>query len=130
MAPPGLKLFKNAPPREVIGAALTAMCGLALLVMPIGDKWADASYDCLFRFGSRAPTNSVTLILMDSASCEALGQTRGTWNRALHTELLNKLTEAKCPLVVFDIHFRTRRDDVTDSALAAAMRRHGHVVLM
>src|SRR5260370_602320 len=104
--------------RAALGAVLTTLFGLALLCMPIGEKWADASYDCLFRFSSRTPTNKLALILMDNAAHNALGQTAMNWDRALHAELLNKLKDAGCPLVVFDVHFRVPRDDVTDSALA------------
>jgi CHASE2 domain-containing sensor protein len=98
--------------------------------MPLGDPWIDASYDYLFRFGARTPTNRVALIKMDSAAHEALGQIWGQpWDRRLHTQLLQKLTEDQSPLVVFDVFLTKQRDEGEDSALAEAMRGQGHVVL-
>jgi CHASE2 domain-containing sensor protein/class 3 adenylate cyclase len=117
--------------RPALTAALiTALCGLAIWAVPFGDKWANASYDSLYRFGNRAPTNKLALILMDDTACQTLGQTRQSWDRALHAELLNRLADARCPLVVFDILFKSPRAPETDAKLAEAMRRHGHVVLM
>jgi CHASE2 domain-containing sensor protein len=113
-----------------LAAALTGLCGLALLGLPLRERWVNASYDYLFRFGARAVTNKVAVVLMDNAACYNLGQTRSNWNRALHAELLRKLTRDHCPVVVFDVLFRAERDAATDHALAEAMRRHGHVVLM
>ena len=119
------KLFRPAT-----GAVLAALCGLALWTMPVGDIWEDASYDYLFRFGARTVTNKPVLILMDNAANHELGQVRGQWNRALHAQLLNLLAADGCPLVVFDVHFQSQREGKTDAALAAAMRRHGNVVIM
>lgn len=105
--------------------------GLLLWWTPLGDSWTNASYDCLFRFGSRAVTNQVTLILMDNGAFDAFGQTRGRpWDRALHARLLNRLADDGCGLVVFDSFFGELRDPKQDEALAAAMRRQRHLVLM
>ena len=112
------------------GAALAALCGLALWAMPLGDAWQNASYDYLFRFGSRAVTNQLVLIEMDNAAYAALGQTRTQpWDRRLHAKLLNRLKDDGCPLVVFDVFFEKARDQESDKALAEAMRRHGRIVL-
>src|SRR5262249_1238278 len=91
--------------------------------------WANASYDHLFRFGSRPVTNKVALVLMDEAARIALPETQTNWDRALHAAFLNRLADGGCPLVVFDVFFLKPRDPQTDSGLAAAMRRQGHVVL-
>jgi CHASE2 domain-containing sensor protein/class 3 adenylate cyclase len=116
--------------RPAVGAALAVLCGMALWALPLGEPWVNASYDYLFRFGARMPTNKVALILMDNQACEALGQTRRTWDRALHAQMLSKLADAGAGGVVFDILFRTERSAESDNALAAAMRRHGKVILM
>jgi CHASE2 domain-containing sensor protein len=114
-----------------LGAALAVICGLVLWRTPLGDAWTDASYDNLFRFGSHAITNQVTLILMDSAAFDQFHQTRGQpWDRALHAQLLNRLADDGCALVVLDSFFREPRDAEKDGALAAAMRRQRHIVLM
>ena len=57
------KFFKPA-----LGAGLAMLCGLALWEMPLGEPWVNASYDYLFRFGCRMPTNQVVLLLMDNES--------------------------------------------------------------
>src|SRR5262249_15362741 len=63
-------------------------------------------------------------------ACGNLKRERKDWDRAWHAELLNKLRDGGCPLVVFDVFFRSERNAVSDAALAEAMRRHGRVVLM
>ncbi len=116
---------------SALGAALAVLCGLVLWWTPLGDAWTNASYDNLFRFGSHAITNQVTLILMDNAAFDQFHQTRGQpWDRALHAQLLNRLADDGCALVVLDSFFRERRDPAQDEALAAAMRRQRHLVLM
>ncbi len=117
--------------KPATGAALTALCGLALWKMPLGERWVNASYDYAFRFGARGITNKVVLILMDNEAHDKLDQRRGQpWDRRLHTRLLDRLTADRCPLVVFDVHFRKETVPDVDQSLAAAMRRHGRVALM
>ncbi len=114
-----------------LGAVLAVLCGLALWKMPAGKAWENASYDYLFRFGARGVTNEVVLIQMDNASYAELSQSRGQrWDRGLHAQLLNKLTDDGCRLVVFDVFFDGQGEPEQDAALAAAIRRHGRVALM
>jgi len=100
---------------------------------PLGESWANASYDYIFRFSAREVTNQVALILMDTEAYgyytnEARGQ---PWSRALHATLLNKLADDGCALVVLDTHFGVPREPASsDDALAAALRRQRGVVLM
>lgn len=116
---------------SALGAALTVLVGLLLWGTSLGESWTNASYDYLFRFGSRSVTNQVVLILMDNGAFDAFGQVRGQpWDRALHARLLNRLADDGCALAVFDSFFRELRDPQKDDALAAAMRRQKHVVLM
>jgi CHASE2 domain-containing sensor protein len=68
---------------------------------------------------------------MDNESFAQLDQKRNLpWNRALHAELLNKLADDGCRLAVIDSFFQDARDPAKDAALAQAMQRLGHVVLM
>lgn len=114
-----------------LGAALTVLCGLVLLNAPSGEGWRNASYDYLFRFGSRSLTNGVVLIQLDNDAYHYFQQERGQpWDRALHAQLLQRLAEDSCALVVFDSFFRSPRDPIKDEALSAAMRQQGHIVLM
>ena len=93
------------------GAVLVAFCGLMLWKAPVGEAWLNASYDYLFRFGARAVTNKVALILMDNEAFDQFHQTRGQpWDRGLHARLLDKLADDGCPLVIFDSFFKGPRD--------------------
>jgi len=117
--------------KPVLSAALTVLCGLALYAMPLGERWVNLSYDYLFRFNPRSVTNKVVLILMDQDAHAKLHQIRGQpWDRAKHTELLQRLAADGCPLVVFDSFFGVPRETVTDQELAEAMRSQHSVVLM
>ncbi len=108
-----------------------ALLGVILWVAPLGDYWINASYDYLFRFDSRTVTNRVALILMDNTAFEGLHQTREKpWDRALHTQLLNRLTDDGCALVVLDSFLQESDGNETDKALALAMSRQRHIVLM
>lgn len=114
-----------------LGAVLVALAGLGLWWSSLGDPWVRASYDYLFRFGARPVTNNVVLILMDNDAFDHFHQTRGQpWDRALHMQLLNRLADDDCDLVVFDSFFKSPRDPAIDAALAAAMRRQKAMVLM
>ena len=85
---------------SALGAALAVLCGLVLWWTPLGDAWTNASYDNLFRFGSHAITNQVTLILMDNAAFDQFHQTLGQpWDRALHAQLLNRLARLDVLLI-------------------------------
>ena len=115
----------------MLGAALAVLCGFMLWKTPLGEPWVNASYDYLFRFGTRAVTNRVTLILMDNEAYDYFHQIRGQpWNRGLHARLLNRLADDGCAFVVLDVFFQQPGDPTNDAALAEAMRRQHHTVLM
>ncbi len=117
--------------KSALGAALAILCGLLLWQTPPGEPWVNASYDYLFPFGAHAVTNQVSLILMDNAAFAQFHQQRGQpWDRALHAQLLDKLADDGAELVVFDSFFRVTNNPAKDDALANAMRRQRHVVLM
>ncbi len=115
-----------------MGAGLTVLCGLLLLKTPPGAAWVAAGYDCLFAFGERPVTNNVVVILMDNEAYDHFHLRRDEpwWDRTLHAQLLRRLADDGCALVVFDSMFRTPRDPAVDAELAAAMRRQQRVVLM
>lgn len=117
---------------SALGAAVAVCVGLVLWwSSPLGDAWTNASYDNLFRFGTHAVTNQVTLILMDEGAFGKFHQTRGQpWDRALHAKLLNRLADDGCALVAFDSFFQWPGDPEKDRALADAMHRQRHMVLM
>jgi CHASE2 domain-containing sensor protein len=135
--------------RPATAAALAIICGLGLWATTFGEKseqhtigarWEQASYDYLFYFGTPAVpnvvfpgnppvTNNIVLILMDNASLTDLRQTRGKWDRVMHAQLLNRLADDKCPLVIMDTTFTEPHETRDDKVLAAAMSRLSNVVL-
>ena len=121
--------------KSVLGAGLAVLCGFMLWKTPLGEPWVNASYDYLFRFGTRAVTNRVALILMDNEAYayNPFHQVRSQpWDRGLHARLLKRLADDGCALVVFDSFFLQPqpRDPAQDEDLAAAMRRQNRIVLM
>lgn len=118
-------LFKSA-----LGVALAVVCGLALWKLDLGDAWENASYDYLFRFGPRPVTNQVVVLEMDKLAYDYFKQQSQKWDRELHAEVLHRLADDKCSLVVLDSLLRGPRDPTKDAALAAAMQRHSRIVLM
>ena len=67
----------------------------------------------------------MAVIEIDDASLAAIGQF--PWSRHYYTELLEQITPAAPSVIAFDILFA--EPSVDDAALAAAMSRHGDVVL-
>ena len=116
---------------SALGTALAVLCGLILWSTSLGEPWVNASYDYSFRFGAHAVTNNVALILMDNDAFDHFQQTRGEpWDRTLHVQLLNKLADDGCDLVVFDSFFKELRDPAVDDALATALHHQHKFVLM
>lgn len=76
--------------------------------------------------------DKATLIYLDEASHQELNQPDNvTWDRSLHAQLIDKLTEAGAALVYFDILFAQDSDDpIADQALEDAIRRNGNVILI
>ena len=105
-----------------------------------------ASYDLSQRVvqaldGEEVP-GEVVIIYLDMDSHVALGQSpKRRWDRALHAQLLERLTKAGPKAVVFDIIFDTEGPDsgmgteerrkavASDEALARAIQKSGRVIL-
>src|SRR5690349_15197589 len=114
-----------------MGAVIAVLCGVALWGMPLGEPWVYASYDNLFRFGTRHVTNKVVLIQMDNAAYAQKFQNRkDPWDRGLHAEVLNRLANDGCAMVIFDCFFRAPGDPGKDAAFITSLRRQRRVVLM
>ena len=74
-----------------MGAVLAVICGLALRFWSWGEPWIHASYDNLFRFGARAVTNQVVVVLMDNLGWGELGVYGGGILRGAPTPRVDKL---------------------------------------
>lgn len=112
-------------------AAWMAACGLlALLLLSGVPRPADeALYDLNMRHWHYVPDNDVVIVAIDAGSLARMG--RWPWPRSLHARLIDRLTSAGVRIIGMDISMAT--PDVghlgDDLALAAAMRRNGHVVM-
>jgi adenylate cyclase len=89
------------------------------------------SYDLPYPLRQRRSTPGVVIIYLDEDSAKALGQqVSGVWDRSLHTQLLNHLTDEGVKAVYYDILFRAQSaDPKVDKDFAAAIARNGHVIL-
>jgi diguanylate cyclase (GGDEF)-like protein len=105
-------------------------CGtlLILLLAQIGvSRYLEpVASDVLWHLrGARSWDSRIVLVNIDQASLDALGWF--PWSRDRYVPLLDRLSQAAPNTVVFDLLFSEATAD--DAALAAAMVRHGQVVL-
>jgi len=110
------------------GAVLSVALGFLLL------RWGHGlvflSYDLLFAFPSTPPPDEVVLVYMDDRSFNELKQTSiPVWDRDLHAQLLDRLTEDHAKLVVFDVLWDFPGTPSANTNLARAIQRNGRVVL-
>ena len=112
----------------VIGLAALAW-GLMLWQLNIGQSLRRASYDLPFLFGEHAPPDDLVLVYLDEASHRELDQPLARpWDRRLHARLVDRLNAEGARMIVFDILFHDEAPE-QDAAFAAAIRKHGNVVL-
>jgi CHASE2 domain-containing sensor protein len=122
------RTFLSAGRRAVPGAALGAGLGLALLWL--GGWPVVLGYDLLFLFRHVTPVDDVVIAYMDDKSFQELGQTSApNWDRNLHAQLLDRLTDDGSRMVVFDLVFSEPGNPEANANFARAIRRHGKVVL-
>ncbi len=113
----------------LIIALVGAVWGLMLCQLKIGQGLRRASYDLPFRFGKETPPGNVVLVYLDEGSHQDLGQPLSEpWDRRLHAQLVEKLTSEGARVIVFDILFHDENPE-QDAAFAAAVQKHGNVVL-
>ncbi len=102
----------------------------ALLVYSQAAKRLDLLvYDTFINLNT-APIDEQTIIVsIDEKSLNGIGQ--WPWRRAVHAQLLDKLTEYNAALVAFDVLFSERDTEYPedDAALANAIRDNGNVLL-
>lgn len=86
-------------------------------------------YDSLLQASSSEPHADVVIVGIDEFSLRHIG--RWPWDRKVHAEILNQLTDMGARAVLMDIIFAeadTRRPD-SDIALTQAIAANGHVYL-
>lgn len=114
-----------------LGIALVVGVGL-LLRLPVGDGLARWSYDLPFLWASREVPEELVMVYLDPKVKTNLGEPADApLPRRYYTQLLDKLTADGARLVLFDLIFDSpAADPQTDEAFAAAIKRHGRVVLV
>ncbi|MEW6160572.1 MAG: adenylate/guanylate cyclase domain-containing protein [Verrucomicrobiota bacterium] len=153
-----MKLASKVPwPRNVhqrwfgagIGTLVTLAAGWICYFTYLGQYFREVSYDYSFFFSKDQPVNELIIVYMDDVSHRELRQDpNGLWDRSLHAKLVDRLTQDRAKAVVLDIVFSSTNDMAAAGSLedagfrsrlenfqrgtedlAAAMRRHGNVVL-
>jgi PAS domain S-box-containing protein len=124
-----LDLIKNRQ-RALAATAVAALLAVAGAL----DIGVHSSYDWTFRLrsASEVPRPSpVVLVYLDLQSYLTLHQKpTASWSRALHAQLLSRLTRANARAVVFDIIFDQPGQDIAaDMQFAEAIRANGRVIL-
>ncbi len=115
----------------LVGVGLACTLGFVFLTTAVGQKFVQRSYDLLFRFRWIVKPTEVVMVYLDEASHTELGQPYDKpWDRALHAQLLRRLTAEGAKAVVFDIVFYgPGSNPQSDELLAAAIKENGKVIL-
>jgi signal transduction histidine kinase/CHASE2 domain-containing sensor protein len=75
----------------------------------------------------REPAPDIAIVAIDERSLAAVGE--WPWRRTTHARLIDNLHKAGAGQVLYDVLLVEPGDPQDDAALAAAMARHGNVVL-
>jgi adenylate cyclase len=114
----------------VAGALLAVLAGVALHEFTFGSGLVNLSYDLLTVAKPQTLPTNVVLVVMDETSHEKLGQPlNAPWNRALHAQLVDRLTAAGAKAIVFDIVFSDPSSSAVDQKLARSLAQSKRVIL-
>ncbi len=127
----------NSLIRYFFGILLVCGLGALLVLHPYGEGLRRLSYDLLFDnpvYGEHETTNLADdyfIVYLDELSHKMLDQPYDRpWDRRLHADLLNRLTEEGAKLVFYDIVFEQRSsNEASDTAFEEAIAKNGAVVL-
>src|SRR5262245_35350040 len=114
----------------IIAAVATVGLGwLLLLPLSAPNPFVRFSYDLLQRGLPHYDRTDVVIIYMDEHAMQDYQQKPEQWNRSIHARLLDRLTEDRPRVVVFDVTLTQPSNPADDAALARAIRKNGRVVL-
>jgi CHASE2 domain-containing sensor protein len=124
-------LIQHKKLKPALGGVLVAWLAWQLCQFHLGAWLNELSYDVPFLFTAPSAPANVILVEIDEASHDDLKQdSRLTWDRRLHAQLLDHLRTDGADVVVFDVVFTgLNRDPAADAELAQAIRSHERVVL-
>ncbi len=114
------------------GALLAVGCGLCLHSFRFGGGLTRLSYDTLIASRGDLATHEAVIVYLDEKSYQQLHQPlNAPWDRAIHAQLIDRLTSAGAKAIVFDIVFSdpNTANPAADELLAGAIRTNGKVIL-
>ncbi|UBF25242.1 CHASE2 domain-containing protein [Kovacikia minuta CCNUW1] len=112
--------------RYLLPGGMAALFVVGLLRLGVWQPLEHLAYNSLFRFrGSLSWDQRLVVVAIDEASLRQLGHF--PLSRKYYTLLLDRLTKAESSVVVLDVVFSEAT--LEDRSLAAAIARHGRVVL-
>ncbi len=111
--------------RPLLVGLIIAACAAIGLWLGILQSWSSLARDRLFL--PRPADPSIVIVAIDDASLAQIG--RWPWDRHIHAELINKLSQAGVAAIGYDVNFPEPSTPQDDAALAEALRRSGKVVL-
>ena len=113
----------------VVGVILAAGLGWFFQTFRAGSPLKQKSYDLLHIWRGDLKTDEAFVVYLDEQSHQELGQPfNAPWDRKLHAQLVDRLTRGGARAIVFDIVFSDPMP-AADPLFAAAMKRHGKVIL-
>jgi adenylate cyclase len=119
--------------RSIAAGLVTAVCGLALVLTPLGTTFERTfGLDWLFKVrGARLPPPDVAVVGINSGTGRALSLPRlpHDWPRTVHARLITRLVEQNAGGIVFDIDFNRAKTGDEDAILARAISGSDRVVL-
>lgn len=104
----------------IIGILLSLLFSLGFFI-----SWQNKLTDKLFLQGK--PNENIIIIAIDNKSLQELG--RWPWERDVHADLINKISEQKPIIIGFDVNFPEESSAKIDSVLAKAIKDAGNVIL-
>jgi adenylate cyclase len=112
---------------------ITALCGAALVITPLGTSLErTVGLDWLLKIRGATPEPSgVAIVGISGQSGPALGLLPKPhhWPRTIHARLIKRLKDKNPEVIVFDLDFRRAKSDEEDADFAAAIAEANRVVL-
>ena len=125
--------FKRVTWTPWLLAVLVALLGWVLHEFAFGSGLVNLSYDLLHILRRQEiRTDELVIVYLDEKSHLELGQPlNAPWDRAIHAQMIDRLTAAGARAIVMDIVFSDANPDKAgaDQKLAGAIKRSGRVVL-
>lgn len=119
--------------KALVFGGCTAAAGVLISLTPAALEFDEQfGLGSLFSWrGARQAPAGVVIVSLDKSSAERLGLPRetDTWPRALHAELIEKLSAFGASVIAYDVVFDRPRSVKDDDRLAAAIRHAGNVIL-